>query len=1499
VSEAPPRKKRRWLRRILVALLLVVLAVRIGGQMALPKVASALAAKAGLAIAWERLDLSLLGGSFELYEVDLRRRDAPAADGEAPLLHLDALQFDLDVLALCKGRVRVHRVALDGLDAEITRRADGCLAIDGWACPSLPASPATADPALPVATASSAAPAAAPPSPYCFDLPVEIDQFRVQNIRVHLRDEAVRPALESRVALDLRVSDLGGPLRPPRVEMLLRAPGVVRSLEIKANGKTSSCAVDGRIEVAVHGLSAALLQRYLPDAPIAASAKEFDLELEADGSLAATDPSALALAGHVAVDRLVWRADGNDELAAKARVDLKSLSAHAAEVALASVDVKGHAARLKSGELRLGGLDLLPAKESAPEKKEEPSPPFVVRVDELRPSVSFAFRDERRSPPREVDFALHDTSVKNLSLDPAHADVPIEVDLHAEAAGAKLALAGSVQPFSEKRQGALALKVGGLAALCKELGLDCDWSDGSLELEVDTHVTARPDRLDAGVALKSLRLTDGGRQLAALDRLNVPTVTKTPAGLSIDRVELVKPAVAIVRAQDGSVRIAGLCFGAPPAGGPRAAQAAGPPESPAVAPPPDAPAPAAAAPPARPAVSIGAVTIDGTAIRWSDQKATPPREATVGVDVKVGAVDLAAATPIPFEVLVRIEKALDELKVAGTATPDPDHLATELDLSASGLRREGLAGYLPPEQIAEEGGGRLALHLAAALERAADGRRSAHVALTKLEARNRAAGPPLVALERFSAVAPQVDLAAGPIELSELAIEGLQVAVPRPGAGAEGKVEPLQVALAFHQRGAWSVWSKDPDTLPPLAFDLGVSAEGLAREIHLGVSASPFAARPAVEVDLAVRGLTGGGLALVDSSMRGRVDASAFAEGSLTAKLAVELDFKRRNPADFDLRDGFGGTVRLSDVELRATPDGEPVAGLKSLEMEIAAIRPRSGDVNLRSLDLRGPSANVRRTAEGIEIGGILLRNAPPPSAAAEPPTKPPSEPGKPGEPGEPAAPPATTVIQPPASRLAELRVDALTVSGVECTFTDETASPPLIVPVKDLELEVRRFTTRALTEARPVQFRLDVAGGPIELAKRDTRSLIGGALSSAAGAIVGKGHELGFEKRPACESIEVIGQTTLVQPLNGWARIDVRALELQALRSLAKSGVEIHDGVVDSSVDARMRGADGISVDSKTTFSWLSLKEPPNGPISSYLRLPAPLDTVLFLLRDKDGQQQVPLRFDLAADGLSKAEITRVATETLLRLIRDAIASAPMRIVSGALDAVQLSQIPGFDKLPGLSDIPGLGRLFGKSEPKAEAPPLVLELAPGATRLPDDARRRLQPLFDSLRDDEKLRVTIEHQLGSADQERLQKLARPRQGDLAALGSRLRRRRDELAARHDALSAEARGAFAMGRAPAAATTTQDLRAVDRELAVVEQAIDQVYALHGEIAPRDDDRLVRRACVMYAELRLADLRDLLDAQGIGDLSTRIDVRPVRATPAPELVNSRIVIRTRAQ
>jgi hypothetical protein len=78
---------------------------------------------------------------------------------------------------------------------------------------------------------------------------------------------------------------------------------------------------------------------------------------------------------------------------------------------------------------------------------------------------------------------------------------------------------------------------------------------------------------------------------------------------------------------------------------------------------------------------------------------------------------------------------------------------------------------------------------------------------------------------------------------------------------------------------------------------------------------------------------------------------------------------------------------------------------------------------------------------------------------------------------------------------------------------------------------------------------------------------------------------------------------------------------------------------------------------------------------------------------------------------------------------------------------------------------------------------------------------------------------------------------------------------------------------------------------------VERGLDDVLALHGERMPRDDERLLRRGCVMFAELRLAELRDIIDASGIPEIAERLDVRPARATPVDGVSRSRILVRAR--
>ena len=79
--------------------------------------------------------------------------------------------------------------------------------------------------------------------------------------------------------------------------------------------------------------------------------------------------------------------------------------------------------------------------------------------------------------------------------------------------------------------------------------------------------------------------------------------------------------------------------------------------------------------------------------------------------------------------------------------------------------------------------------------------------------------------------------------------------------------------------------------------------------------------------------------------------------------------------------------------------------------------------------------------------------------------------------------------------------------------------------------------------------------------------------------------------------------------------------------RIAEEAGATISDGTLDAGVEVQMKGTEGVDVDSRFVFTNLSMSEPPGGPVSSVLRLPAPLDTVLWVLRNNRGEQVVQLR--------------------------------------------------------------------------------------------------------------------------------------------------------------------------------------------------------------------------------------------------------------------------------
>src|SRR5262249_33253409 len=157
------------------------------------------------------------------------------------------------------------------------------------------------------------------------------------------------------------------------------------------------------------------------------------------------------------------------------------------------------------------------------------------------------------------------------------------------------------------------------------------------------------------------------------------------------------------------------------------------------------------------------------------------------------------------------------------------------------------------------------------------------------------------------------------------------------------------------------------------------------------------------------------------------------------------------------------------------------------------------------------------------------------------------------------------------------------------------TVTPPLDVPLTDLDLSVDRFTTAAWRRAAPIHFAVALSGGSVALPPRRARSsLFAGIVASAASAVTG-GDTADTRPRPLFDELRVDGDVQFYPLPEGHVRASLGAFELLALRGLAKpSGIDIGDGLLDVGVRVDLRGERGMDVQSTLVFTHLSVSEPP-----------------------------------------------------------------------------------------------------------------------------------------------------------------------------------------------------------------------------------------------------------------------------------------------------------------
>ncbi|MBI5432899.1 MAG: hypothetical protein HZA52_08725 [Planctomycetes bacterium] len=743
-------------------------------------------------------------------------------------------------------------------------------------------------------------------------------------------------------------------------------------------------------------------------------------------------------------------------------------------------------------------------------------------------------------------------------------------------------------------------------------------------------------------------------------------------------------------------------------------------------------------------------------------------------------------------------------------------------------------------------------------------------------------------LARFS-------LASADLELARLSFVDESL-----GANAE----PL--VLATRAKFADVVLAGGSESAPPMRIDVEGSVSPLVDRWTANLALGESDGEPVLDARFALDGLRGDALAHVAPELAATLDGAALANGSVRASAKTHLRATRGANRAPDITRPFGAEIELGPFEFRATPDGEVLAGLESGRIELAKFDPATGDVAIRALELVKPRGRLSRDAKGLHALGVTLRV---PAASAELAdgefaSDPASSDVTGGdelaasrhlsEATEPVAGvalgTATTPTTPettrarlasepehdsaPARPAPELSIDRFAIHGLDFVVTDATTTPPTVVPLVDLDFELRKFSTRALTEPKALYFNAFVTAGQVELPRRvESDSLLEGFAEAVGGALTGAEDEAStLEARPLFEEIAVAGRVTLHPEIRGWINVGVSALELANFRGIAEAaGLTLGDGVLDETVRVRLQGAQGLSIESRSTFSYLSLSEPADGPISRYLALPAPLDTVLFVMKDAEDQHKVPINVRMSWDGLSTSEIVSAALGAVTQVLARAVASAPLRLLSG------------------------VGGLFGDDEPVPPTDDTLTIVYPAGAVIADQSVIPLDALVRRFGSDDRHVFAVQHRFSKADLERAQRLANPSTEACRELSNRLRRTKAELLRRREELAARARVDYAVGRRDAAAAATIELRAQDRELGFNEDALDRVHELLRPGAERRRDQRTKAALVAIAIERVARLKQELVDRGIDPV--RIEIRALKAVVDPTLESGRVSITPR--
>jgi hypothetical protein len=1366
------------------------------------------------------------------------------------------------------GEVRDASLTAQGVTARLRRNGDGVLCFAGIRFDPTATQPTAVVDPEPAAAASN----------------LGVESIRFEGVHVAISDDQASPPLD----LDVHVDTLdcgaflvehGAPkLDATRLAAAIRLPGIAEMVQL-TGGELSLTDNAAELEATLNmtGLSLERVADHLAPLGIEPTLQNGSMSLQLTAGAKSGDDGALAMALDL---RNVALRDGERTFSLPgltvedATFDAEQKALRIGRVAMHGAETE--AALLASGSLQLPGARLHPrlrTRSSAAEPAATTGNDLQVYLQALELGIgSVRLEDRRLTPTVPLQLNGLTLAAQQLRLGRSERDrTPGRFSLRADVAEVVdgLRVDGQLMLENTRLLGRLELSADRVdlrpvSAYLTAYGIEptaaVDDVGCALELELQRDTVA----LAGSLRLSDLTMRPEGQTEVSLASCELRRFWLAADDRHIEALRLRGLSLPIERSVAGRLSLAGVTF-APSA--------------------PDTGQDSEAA--SRPATQrgdawLGITQVEACRVLWNDRSLPDAGELELSFAMRTDAAIRpgAAAKPVGIEITAAADGMLGSLRIRGSVTPDPDRLAADLTVVAEGIdgdamRRHGIGPALTWRNAG----------LQCALQATAGTGKTRKLALTLRDATLHDGDLSLLAFETAEAHTTFHD--SGAVDIDKLTLsggqlrieqteQGMNIAGVRAGGGpgatqaadpappsptpavsppdfsleqldlhlrelafldrTRPDAEPLRMDVRLTNRAAWHSAERDTAEAEPLRLQLTAAAEPLVGKLELDVDLRPLQRHPSLELRCDAQQVDLSALPrLLPPSPEGS-PSSRLTRAGVSFDFRAQFDLQRESLLAFPFDQPFGLDLAIEDFDLRDDDDNS-LLSLAALHAEASSIDLAQHKYSLWRLELLRPSLRMHRTASGLELAGFCW---PLQSTPATVPTAP-------------------TTLAAKTDRAAgpELAVDTLLITGLGLDYVDSTTSPVLHLPVASFDLELEHYRTRSAASTQPMTFSAYLRGGPVDEPERT------GAGGSRAPQFV--------------DEIAVTGSIRTAPVWTGRVRADVRDLQLTALAGIANRGaVEIRSGTLDAGAAMQLRGSQGSDVVAQLSFRNLSLREPSNGPVSRLLRLPAPVETVVFALRNNDGAINIPLDFSVREAGWSTGMVTRRAVEALSLVIADALTSAPLRAARG---------FTGFlaDLLWPDKDLNGLNRTvpFGSA-------------SDDLTDLPDG----LDALVTAAKDDDELILVLEHVPGTEDMPLLAQRANPGPDEIRSLIQSLRSDRADRQRQRDALAVQARGRFAAGLLDEAEAEARQVRRLDDAIGRLQRSLDLIARQLQPGAERSADTRTNRAVVELGNARLGSIEQLLQQRLEGPSERQLEVRPARALepePGPGVV--RISVRRR--